>query len=155
MSTRVQPIDGKRNMSALLFGHDEVVAEWVAKQARGKPFVQPFTAFGLVDGAGRLTGGFVFTSYNGHNIEMSAAGSATVCRSSIAAVVHYVFTQLGCSRVQMHTRCHGAKRVRRQLAKLGMKYEGIARRFYGRDDAACYALTIDDLAQFKARWRLT
>jgi RimJ/RimL family protein N-acetyltransferase len=142
-------------MSNLLFGHDQAVAEWVARQAGQKPFSAPFNAFGIVDDNGRLTGGFVFTGFNGHNIELSLAGRTVATRGAMAAVLSYVFAQLGCSRMQMHTRCKGAKRVRRQIAKLGMKYEGVARRFYGREDAACYALTIDDLADFKSRWRLT
>lgn len=141
-------------MANLLFGHDQTVADWIAKQANGKPFHQPFDAFGLVDATGRLVGGFIFTGFNGHSIELSLAGKAVASRGGMAAVLQYVFVQLGCTRMQMHTRRHH-KRVLRQLNKLGMKYEGIARRFYGRDDAVCYALTTDDLDEFKRRWRLT
>lgn len=139
-------------MRSLLFGHDETVAEWVAKQAGARSFVQPFTAFGLVHD-GHLVGGFVFTGFNGHNIELSIAGKQSVSRSAIRALLNYVFEQLKCSRLQVHTR-RKHKRVCRLLHRSGFKYEGVARRYYGRDDAACYALTADDLPDFKTRWKL-
>jgi hypothetical protein len=146
-------------MAALLFGHDQAVADWVAQQAKGKPFHAPFTAFGLLDHEGRLVGGYVFTGFNGNSIEMSAAGQATVSRGGIAAVVQYVFGQLGCSRLQMHVSRRKKELLRMLAPRRGgkplFKYEGVARRFYGKDDAVCYALTIDDLAEFQSRWRLT
>lgn len=140
-------------MSNLLFGHDQTVADWVAQQASVPPFHAPYDAIGILDAQGTLVGGFVFNGFNGHSIEMSLAGRGVASRGAMAAVLSYVFDQLKCSRMQMHTR-RRHKRVCRQLVKLGMKYEGIARRFYGRDDAACYALTVDDLEAFKTRWRL-
>lgn len=139
-------------MSALLFNHDEAVANWVG-QINGKTFTQPFTAIGLVDGAGRLRGGFVFTGFNGEGIEMSLAGAACLARSSIAAVASYVFEQLGCVRLQLHSR-RTNKRVLRQAVRLGFKYEGVSRRMYGREDGIRYALTVDDLAAFRQRWRI-
>lgn len=137
----------------LLFDHDQAVADWVSKQANEKPFVQPYTAIGIITPEGRLTGGFVFTSFNGHNIEISLAGKSVASRGAMRGVLHYVFEQLKCSRMQMHTR-RNHKRVCKQLVKLGMKFEGIARRFYGKHDAACYALTTDDLEGFKMRWKI-
>lgn len=136
----------------LLFGHDMAVAEWVGK-LNGKPFVLFDRAFGLVDADGRLRGGYVFTGYNGDSIELSLAGSAAASRSGMSAVLSYVFDQLQCSRLQMHTR-KSNKRTLRQLYRLGLGYEGVAKRFYGREHGVCYALTVDDLPKFKARWRL-
>lgn len=142
-------------MSALLFGHDAVVAEWVAKQAHSKPPVAPYTAFGFVDRRGTLTGGCVFTGYNGDTVELSLAGRSAATRSGWAAITSYVFEQLGCVRLQMHTRRNN-KRVLRMLAgRLGVRYEGVAKHYFGRKaDAVVYALTIDELAAFKAKWRL-
>lgn len=136
----------------LLFDHDQTVADWVAGQTNSIPFVSPYTALGLVS-AGRLVGGFVFTGFNGHNVELSLAGRAVIAPKAIRALLHYVFEQLKCSRMQVHTH-RRQKRVCRLLHRSGFKYEGIARRFYGRDDAACYALTVDDLPDFKTRWKL-
>lgn len=136
----------------LLLGHDKTVAQWVAQQASGKPFCDPFTAIGLIHG-GRLVGGFVFTGYNGDTVELSLAGRGVVSRSAWRAVLHYVFDQLGCQRLQMHTNRKN-KPVLRMLVRLKMHYEGVARRYFGRNDGVCYSLTVDDLAAFRAKWRL-
>lgn len=140
-------------MSALLFGHDEVIAKWVARQAHSKPPLAPYTAFGFVDRRGTLTGGCVFTGYNGDSVELSLAGRSAATRSGWAAITSYVFDQLGCSRLQMHTNRRN-KRALRMLPWLGVRYEGVARRFFGKDDGICYSLTVDDLAAFRAKWKI-
>lgn len=144
----------------LLFGHDKTVAEWVAAQANSKPPVAPYTAFGFVDRAGTLAGGCVFTGYNGDSVELSLAGRCAATRSCMAAVVSYVFDQLGCKRLQMHTSRRN-KSVLRMLAGkrgrgsgLGVHYEGVARRYFGRDDGVLYSLTVDDLSAFRAKWKI-
>lgn len=138
----------------LLFGHDAVVGEWVARQANSKPPVAPYTAFGFVDGAGRLTGGCVFTGYNGDTVELSLAGRSAATRSGWAAITAYVFDQLGCSRLQMHTNRRNKRALRMLADRLGVRYEGVARRYFGKDDGIVYSLTVDDLPAFKAKWRL-
>lgn len=145
-------------MTALLFGHDKTVAEWVYARAKVKPSSDPFSAFGLVDSQGTLQGGFVFTGYTGDSIELSMAGRAAATRGAINAMLNYVFVQLKCSRLEMNTR-KSNKRVKRMLrpAKdggLGVTYEGISRRLYGREDGVRYSLTSDDLPAFRMRWRL-
>lgn len=141
----------------LLFGHDQTVAEWVSRQPFCKPFHPPYTAFGVVDETGRLRGGFVFTGYTGTSIEMSLATDgwrwrAQEWRGALAAVLHYVFEQQGCSRLQVHTSDEN-KRVKKQLPRL-FRYEGPCRRLYGDQDGHQYALTIDDLPKFREKWKL-
>lgn len=136
----------------LVFGHDKAIAEWAAS-ILGKPFHPPFTAFGLVDGAGHLRGGFVFTTYTGDSIEMSLVGSGCLTRGAMRAVIQYAFVQLGCSRLQVHTR-RGNKKVRKLANRLGFQYEGVARRLYGDQDGFTYSVTRDDLPSFRERWRL-
>lgn len=136
----------------ILLGHDQAVAEWVGR-INGKPFHPPFTAIGSIDRAGTLTGGFVFTGFNGDAIEMSLAGSGVVERGMWRAVLVYVFEQLGCARLQVHTR-RTNKVVRRQATRLGLHFEGVARRLYGDADGLCYSLIRDDLPAFRARWKL-
>lgn len=146
-------------MSALLFGHDATVAEWVAKQASSKPPVEPYTAFGFVTPEGRLRGGAVFTGYNGDTVELSLAGRAAATRTAWAAITSYVFDQLKCSRLQMHTNRRN-KRVLKMLAPpsgkggLGVRYEGVAKHYFGKDDGVVYALTVDELPAFRKKWRL-
>lgn len=138
----------------LLFGHDEVVAKWVAAQAHSKPPVEPYTAFGFVDRRGTLVGGCVFTGYNGDTVELSLAGRAAATRGAWAAITNYVFEQMGCSRLQMHTNRRNKRTLRMLAGRLGVHYEGVARRFFGKDDGIVYSLTTDDLAAFKAKWKL-
>lgn len=141
-------------MSRLLFGHDDLVAEWV-EGITNKKFHPPFTTIGVVGWDGDFSGAFVFTGYNGGGIELSLAGSGVMTRGAWRAVVSYVFDQLKCSRLQMHTK-RSNKTVCRNLAEAFPKrsFEGISRRFYGSEDAVCYGLTVDDLDAFKAKWRL-
>lgn len=137
----------------ILLGHDQTVAEWVGAQV-GKPFHAPFTAIGAIDGTGTLRGGFVFTDYNGSSIELSLAGAGVALWRIGPAILEYVFGQLKCSRLQVHTAAEN-KVVRKLAPKLGFTFEGKSRNFYGRGrDALLYSLTIDDLPSFRTRWRL-
>lgn len=130
----------------------EDVADFVG-QAAGKPFHAPFTAIGITNAAGTLIGGFVFTGYNGDGVEVSVAGRGIASRSAWRAALAYVFNQLGCARMQMHTRKSNTV-VRRILPRFGMKYEGTARRFYGKESGLIFSLTADDLPAFRKRWGL-
>lgn len=137
----------------IIVGHDQAVAEWVAGKT-GKPFHPPFVAIGVTGSEGGLIGGYVFTGFNGDSIELSVAGKGVVSRDGWRAVLDYVFGQLKCSRLQMHTSMKN-KIVKRTLSKAFPRgFEGIARRFYGKHDAVCFALTVDDLSDFRSRWRL-
>lgn len=137
----------------ILLGHSQAVADWVAR-INGKAFHPPFEGIGIIDREGTLTGGYVFTGFNGDGVELSLAGRGVVSRAGWRVVLDYVFNQLGCSRMQMHTSRRN-KRVCKNLHELFPKgFEGIAKRFYGKDDGVVFALTKDDLGAFKARWRL-
>lgn len=139
-------------MSQLLFGHDQTVADWVATKI-GKKFYPPFAAFGAINRDGLLSGGAVFTNYTGDAVEMSIAGSATINRGFLASIVAYVFDQLGCSRLSVHTNKKN-KVIRKIAPKIGFKFEGTARRMYGESDGYCYSLTKDDLPKLKERWKI-
>lgn len=136
----------------LLFGHDETVAEWVSRLV-GKPFHAPFTTIGVIDSAGKLRGGFVFTTYTGDSVELSLAGSACADRGAWRGVLQYVFVQLGCKRLAIHTR-KSNKTVCKQAPRLGFKFEGVSRSLYGDEDGLCYSLIANDLAPFRSRWKL-
>lgn len=136
----------------IVLGHSETVATWVARQC-GKPFHPPFEAIGIAGSDGALTGGFVFTGFNGDGIEVSVAGHGIASRGAWRAACNYAFDQLGCARLQMHTR-RSNRAVRRILPRFGMTFEGVARRFYGDEDGLVFSLTASDLPAFRARWRL-
>jgi len=135
----------------ILLGHDEAVANWVANLT-GKPFQPPYTAFGSIH-EGRITGGFVFTGFNGTSIELSLAGHGVTHRGLWRAILHYVFDQLKADRIQIHTATSNDV-VKKLAPRLGFAFEGKSRRFYGREDALVYSLVRDDLPSFRRRWRL-
>jgi RimJ/RimL family protein N-acetyltransferase len=135
----------------ILLGHDETVANWVASFT-GKPFHAPYTAFGTIH-EGRITGGFVFTGFNGTSIELSLAGHGVTHRGLWRAILHYVFDQLKADRIQIHTATSNMT-VRKLAPRLGFAFEGKSRRYYGREDAFVYSLVRDDLPSFRQRWRL-
>lgn len=137
----------------ILLGHDQTVADWVAGQT-GKPFHPPFTAIGVIDRHGTLTGGYVFNGYNGDGVELSLAGRGVMTREGWRVVLDYVFSQLGCVRMQMHTSRRNKKVCKILHDNFPKGFEGIAKRFYGKDDGVCFALTIDELGAFKTRWKL-
>ncbi len=137
----------------ILFGHDQTVAEWVSQKVK-KPFHPPFTAIGVLNCEGTLIGGFVFNDYTGDSIEMSLAGGGVARRSVWKAILAYVFGQLKCSRLQIHTR-RSNKMVKKLAPKLGFVCEGKARNFYGdNEDGFVYSLVKSDLNTFRSRWRL-
>jgi len=138
----------------ILLGHDKVVSDWVGR-INGKPFIEVCKAIGVINSEGRLTGGYVFTGYNGDSIEVSIAGRGSMTREGWSSVLAYVFGQLKCSRMQMHTNVENKKMCKILGEELPRRcFEGIARKFYGKHDAACYALTTDDLSALRAKWRL-
>jgi len=139
-------------LSSVLLGHDQAVAEWVGS-VTGKPFHPPYVAIGTIDRNGTLNGGFVFTGYNQDGIEVSVAGRGVVGRDPCRAMANYVFADLGCVRLVAHTR-RSNKTMRRLLPRIGFRFEGTCRRFYGDEDGLQYSLTKDDLGAFVAKWRL-
>lgn len=135
----------------LLLGHDQAVSEWVGSRV-GKPFHSVDSTMGVLDRQGTLTGGMVFTGFNGTCIELSLAGKGD--RSLWRAALDYVFDQLGCARLQIHTAADN-RAVRRLAPRLGFTFEGKSRNFYGHGrDALQYSLTTGDLPEFRKRWRL-
>lgn len=137
----------------ILLGHSQTVADWVAR-INGKAFHPPFEAIGIIDQHGTLTGGYVFTGYNGDGVELSLAGRGVITRDGWRVVLDYVFNQLGCVRLQMHTSRRNKKVCKILHDQFPKGYEGVAKRFYGKDDGVVYALTIDTLSDFKSRWKL-
>lgn len=136
----------------MLFGHDETVAGWVSSKVN-KDFQKPFTSIGVLNSDGRLIGGFVFNDFTGSSIEMSIAGKGVFSRGIWRGVINYVFGQLKCSRLQMHTN-ENNKQVKKLAPRLGFTFEGKSRNFYGKDGACVYSLVKADLDAFQSRWRL-
>lgn len=133
----------------LVLGDDATVASWTEARL-GIRLIPPFVAFGIVDDEGVLCGSIVFNGYNGSNIEASVFGTACAQRRFLRAVMHYVFVQLKCLRLTCRTK-RSNKTVSRQLTRLGFKYEGTLKNYFGPDrgdDAILYALFPKDAARW-------
>lgn len=140
-------------MSDLLIGHDEAVVNWVAEQPFGQKFSPPYTAIGLVRD-GHLTGAFVLSFKTRDSVSLSLSGrGCALNRSAWRVIIETVFETWKCSRLESRTSVRN-KVVRKNLPKLGFRFEGKARRLFGRDDGLCFSLTTDDLAGFRKKWRI-
>lgn len=128
----------------LIFGCDEQIAALVSERI-GQPVVPPFTTLGWFDQKGRA-GGCVFNNKDAANVDLTFAIDGTMDRGVIRAIAHYVFKQLGCSRVTMKTR-KSNKRAARAARIAGFKYETSLARWYGDEDGIQFKMTSD-----KCRW---
>lgn len=104
---------------------DARVAEFVGSQI-GVVFSPPLTCLG-VERDGEVIGGFVFNSYEGADIHVSAAGRGAT-KGLFAEVGHYVYSVLGCERMTIITE---KPEVVRLAERLGGQVEGLMRNHFG------------------------
>ncbi len=130
----------------LIANQPEIVATYVGA-GLGLVFQQPFTAIGWVvelpNGQWRLVGGAVFNDYNGHNVEVSVYGPRALTRQSLRETLRYVFGQLKCLRLTAKTK-RGNTTMRRLLPRLGFKWEGEMKQYFGpqkAENALVYRMT--------------
>lgn len=132
----------------LLYGQDALVAEWVRRQLKMRPFPEGlYCAVGILVN-NEIKGGIVWNNYHTDNygkpllIEMTIAIIDKKCctRQNLRELFSYPFRQLRVKRVQA-TCGRKAKRVRSSLLRLGFKFEGIIREGSPRGgDAAHYSM---------------
>ncbi len=132
----------------LLAGHDAAVAQWAAMHyAAGLPAY--VMALGIVDAAGDLRGAATLHEFNGTNVELCYWGPRTLTRAIAKNIAAVCFMGLGVCRVTCRTP-RSNKIVVRHLPKLGFRYEGLLRHFYGptkQQDAILFGMTREDAAR--------
>lgn len=132
----------------LVYGHDEIVAQWVAAKLRQPPYARGMArAIGITDN-NILIAGVVYNNQHLDNhgkpllIEMSIASvdKHWCTRHNLKELFSYPFLQLRVKRVQ--ATCHRrAKHVRSFLDRLGFHFEGIVREAHPLGgDAAHYSM---------------
>lgn len=129
-------------MSGLAFGCDDAVAEWVSQRIKSKVH-KPYVAVGVVRD-GKLCGGVVLNGWLGPdaNVDITIASERGFSRGAIREIYDLAFGQLKASRITAHTK-RSNKAMQRLLPRLGFKFEGMARRYFGAkraDDALIFAL---------------
>ena len=140
----------------LIFGHDEKIAAWVARQI---PHVSP-AGFGPCKAIGVAVGGvpvagIVYHDYQPHvgvvQISMASTSPLWAKRNTIRALLSVPFEQYQCYKVWTAIPADNERAIRFNRG-IGMKAEGTLRHQFGKKrHAVIYGMTFDEYA---AKWRL-
>ena len=136
-------------MIQLVFGQDELVANWVSAKTRAL-IAPPYVAIGATRDGKTLCTGAVFNCWNGHNIDISLASENGITRGAIRAIYSYAFDQIRAGRVSAKTR-RSNKTMRNMLPRFGFRFEGVSQRYFGptkADDAFLFVLLPENARKF-------
>ena len=126
----------------LLVGHDDTVAGWVGKHLGGT-FVPPFLALGIIDQTGLLRGGLVIRPQNDSTCELTVYSEGALTQGVWRTLWQAIFLDLKFARCVINTP-RSNKPVKRGAPKMGFKFEGVAKNFYGMgQDALQFCMTPD------------
>lgn len=139
-------------MRELVFGRDQLIAEWAFRTFKRAP--TPYAmAVGIVDPQVGLVGAILFQEYNGSNAELSYYGERTLSASIVRAIATIACDQLNVLRLTVRVmKRHRA--MTRSLSKFGFRYEGQQPFFYGAakgDTAVLFGIYRDGLERLKRR----
>lgn len=129
-------------MSALVAGHDKVVAQWAEKKF-GRALAPYHAAFGIIDASGALVGAALFQDFNGSNVEVSYFGRNALRLNIVRGLMLYAFDKLRVNRMTVRTPARN-KPVSQHIVKLGFRHEGSLKYYYGpfaKDTALLFGLT--------------
>ena len=119
--------------ATLLHGHDEAVLQYLESLQWQR--VGCDRALGIINDNGYLVGAVLFHCYNGFNVELSYYGERTMTPGIIRGIAEYTIYTFNAARLTVTTskRNHNFKRA---LLKIGFKFEGTQRCWYGHRDSA-------------------
>lgn len=125
----------------LTFGAEESVASYLA-QKTGAIYTNPFRTIGVWSGAALVTG-IAFDCWTGDCVSISVAGRFFAHRSVKQAIGDMAFGALGCRRLELTTR-QSNKIMRRIVGRMGFRFEGIRRLYYGDENGILLSLLSDE-----------
>lgn len=134
----------------LLRDEPQIVSAFVSGQT-GDQYTDVMRALGILSREGRIVGGVLLTNYTGFGVELTLAGKGCISRSAWQAIGDMAFGELGCERISVTTR-KSNKRVCRLAPRLKFKFEGVARRYYGKEDGVMFSLLRDEATRY-GYWR--
>lgn len=119
--------------------------EWIGQmvaqvQGQQEPWGN-YTALALVGDDGCFRAGVVYNNFAHANVcgHIAIWPGARLTGAFIRAIFDYPFNQLGKERITALV-AKKNKRAAQFVRKLGFKYEGSLRRYFGRDDMHCYGM---------------
>lgn len=130
----------------LMYGHDEMVAAWVAARVShvGAEGFGPCVALGVADTNLNPIGGVVFHDWAPHyasiQISIAATNPKWLTRNIVSEILRYPFAGLKVQRLTAITPPDKAASVWRFLTKLGFREEGRVRKGLGTEDAVVWGL---------------
>lgn len=129
----------------LLSNEPAIVSAFVSGQT-GDQYTDVMRALGILSREGRIIGGALLTNYTGFGVELTLAGRGCISRTAWQAIGDMAFGELGCQRISVTTR-KSNKRVCKLAPRLKFKFEGIARKYYGKEDGVMFSLLRDEAIQ--------
>jgi hypothetical protein len=118
--------------TGLLYDCDDIVARWLFSNL-SYPIYKYDRCVGLVDPNGTLVGAVLFQHWNGANVELSYYGKNTLTVGIIRSLARYTLTMFDPARLSMTTGKRNRQLIK-ALQKIGFKFEGTARCYYGKRD---------------------
>jgi RimJ/RimL family protein N-acetyltransferase len=119
-------------MHGLLIGEDEAVSAWAFSTFN--IFKAPVNrSIGIVDDKGKLRGAILFQNFNGVNVEVSYYGPKTLTYGIVKCIARIAILEFNAGRLTAVTSKRN-KSFMRGLLKIGFKYEGTQRCYYGHTD---------------------
>lgn len=119
-----------RGDDLIVGGRDKEVAAWMCQHLPLLELTTPYTAIGVTDSRGRLTGGVLYDNFVKFNIQTHIVlmpGAMTPL--FLGEVFRYPFEQLACRRITAMVSDRN-QRSKRLCKRLGFKLEGICREAY-------------------------
>jgi hypothetical protein len=117
-------------MNRIVTGLDAQVAHWAFSISNTRPMLYNM-ACAIVDDKGLIQGAFMFTGYNGSEIEVHYYGPGTLKRRILKEIFIFALKLFNVNRLTVRTR---KASMARGVEKLGAVYEGEMRRVYGPSD---------------------
>lgn len=118
-------------------GRDKEVAAWAFEKTKTHPMMYNMTV-GIVNDDDILCGAFMFTGYNGSEMEVHYYGPGTLKRKILKEIFIFALKVFNVNRLTVRTR---KPSMARGVEKLGAVYEGKMRRVYGPSDGEEHAAT--------------
>ncbi len=118
----------------IVTGQDARVAAWMFEVSGSAPMLYNLAVGLSEDGGETLSGGIMFTNFNGSDVEVHFYGPGLLKSRAVRTIFYIAATTFNVNRLTVHTR---KLHMARGCIKLGAEYEGRIKRLYGPSDDEC------------------